>query len=338
MNIPPVVSICIANYNGESFIAECLDAVLRQEDAPAYEIIVHDDASTDGSVAFIRERYPSVTLIESDRNVGFCVANNRMAARARGRFLLLLNNDATLFPDAVRTLAGEAERIGSPAILSLPQYDAATGQLIDMGCLLDPFLNPIPNLYPGRRNVGMVIGACLWLPKALWDTLGGFPEWFGSIGEDLYLCCRARLGGHPVIALARSGYRHRVGASFGGGKPSFNRLATTKSRRSLSERNKSYVICMTYPGAWLALLLPIHALTLLLEGIVLSAIHRDLSLLTDIYLAALRALPGQSGTLRAMRTQIQSGRRASAAAFFSAFTPFPHKLRLLFRHGIPRIR
>ncbi|MCZ7654266.1 MAG: hypothetical protein M5R42_08205 [Rhodocyclaceae bacterium] len=78
----------------------------------------------------------------------------------------------------------------------------------------------MPNRDPRRQDVAMVAGACLWIPKHLWDELGGFPEWFGSIGEDLYLCCMARLAGHPVRAPGTSGYRHGVGASFGGGKVS----------------------------------------------------------------------------------------------------------------------
>ena len=112
----------------------------------------------------------------------------------------------------------------SPAILTLPQYDAETGALLDIGSRLDPFLNPVPNLDPARNEVGTVHGACLWIDKALWDELGGFPEWFGSVGEDLYLCCCARLAGYPVRALGNSGYRHRVGQSFGGGKAQAGKL------------------------------------------------------------------------------------------------------------------
>ncbi len=60
------------------------------------EILVHYDASTDGSVAHVRERYPDVTQIESDTKIGFCIANNPMMTRARGQFILLSNNDASL--------------------------------------------------------------------------------------------------------------------------------------------------------------------------------------------------------------------------------------------------
>lgn len=231
----PVCSVCIANYNGIATLSACLDSVLNQDCCFSVEIIVHDDASCDESVTFIRQHYPQVVLIESRENVGFCVANNRMAAAARGDFLLLLNNDAALWPDALATLLSAARALERPAIVGLPQYEWETGELLDIGSRLDPFLNPIPNLDRERGEVGMVMGACLWLPSTLWKELGGFPEWFGSIAEDLYLYCRARLAGFPVRTLGASGYRHHVGASFGGGKVAADRLATTFRHRASAD-------------------------------------------------------------------------------------------------------
>ncbi|EQD70869.1 glycosyl transferase family protein, partial [mine drainage metagenome] len=147
---PPRISVCIANYNGEGVLGDCLDSVLAQTvDTPA-EIIVHDDASTDASLQLLRERYPQVALIASNANVGFCVANNRMVAQAQGEFVLLLNNDAALAPDALATLLREAGQQQPRGILALPQYDWASGALVDRGCLLDPFYNPVPNTDPQR--------------------------------------------------------------------------------------------------------------------------------------------------------------------------------------------
>jgi len=80
----PLVSVCIANYNGMDVIDECLQSVMRQQGDIAVEILVHDDASTDGSAAHIQRCYPGVTLFRSSANVGFCVANNRMVAQCHG--------------------------------------------------------------------------------------------------------------------------------------------------------------------------------------------------------------------------------------------------------------
>jgi len=337
MNMSPLVSVCIANYNGLAVIDDCLKSVMNQAGDIEIEILVHDDASTDSSVAHIREKYPNAVLIKSDTNVGFCIANNRMAARARGRFIFLLNNDAALYPDALQELLQEANRLGQPAILTLPQYDATTGALVDRGCLLDPFFNPVPNLDPKRQDVAMVIGACLWIPKTLWVELEGFPEWFGSIAEDMYLCCRARLAGYAVRALDTSGYRHLQGKSFGGNKVEGNRLRTTFRRRALSERNKTFVMVMTCPAPAIQLLLPIHLVLLLIEGILLSLLKLRFKYLTEIYLPALTAVVQEHRLLLNNRRKMQRQGHFQNDNFFTPFDFTPHKLLMLLRHGLPRV-
>lgn len=334
----PLISVCIANYNGMDVIDDCLRSVLDQTGGLAVEILVHDDASSDDSAAYVRDRYPQVRLTVSDMNVGFCIANNRMAAQAKGRYLLLLNNDAALFPDALETLLTEANHINQPAILSLPQFDAGTGELVDRGCLLDPFFNPVPNLDPNRDNVAMVIGACLWVPNALWKELGGFPEWFGSIAEDMYLCCRARLAGYAVRALNVSGYRHWQGMSFGGGKKMEGRLLTTFRRRALTERNKTFVMVMTCPSPWIFFLFPIHLVLLLLEGSVLSVLKFDVRYLREIYLPIFTALVLRRPELLKGRVIAILRYRFSRKQFFKAFERWPYKLRMLARHGLPTVR
>jgi GT2 family glycosyltransferase len=333
----PLVSVCIAHYNGIELIDACIASVCAQAGDISFEIIVHDDASSDGSANHIRSQHADVRLVASHENVGFCVANNRMAAMAQGQYLLLLNNDATLLPDALQTLLAEATRLGRPAILTLPQYDAATGELLDIGSRLDPFLNPVPNCDPACGEVGTVHGACLWLPRALWQELGGFPEWFGSVGEDLYLCCRARLAGHPVRALGISGYRHRVGQSFGGGKARGGKLATTFRRRALSERNKTFVMALTYPAPFMQFALPLHLLILLIEGGLLSILNGRLAYLREIYLPVFVAMFRQRKLLVNNRRSIMAGRRLASTDYFSVFTLLPHKLRMLLRYGLPKV-
>ncbi len=338
MNQPPIISICVANYNGMTVIDDCLKSVITQTGELAIEVIIHDDASSDGSVTHIRKHYPDAHLIESKNNVGFCIANNRMAEVAKGEYLLLLNNDAALYPDAMITLHRAALEVGRPAILGLPQYDFDSGELLDIGSLLDPFLNPVPNKDPQRSDVGMVMGACLWIPKMLWYELGGFPEWFGSIGEDLYLCCRARLAGYPVQAHGNSGYRHKVGMSFGGGKVKKGRLSTTRQRRALSERNKTYVMVLTYPRPIPLALFPMHLLALLCEGALLALFRHEGSLFRDIYLACPISLWQKRYHLSDLRRSIQSRRRSSLANWLSVFLPWPYKIGLLYKHGLPSIR
>jgi GT2 family glycosyltransferase len=334
----PVCSVCIANYNGMHMLADCLDSVLAQSPGNPVEIIVHDDASTDDSVAFLREHYPQVEILASADNVGFCIGNNRMVAHARGEYVLLLNNDAALDAGALQVLLAEAARIGGDAILSLPQRGWETGTPVDRGCLLDPFYNPAPNLDVGRQEVAYVIGACLWIPRRLWRELGGFPEWFGSLAEDMYLCCAARLRGVPVRCIDGSGYRHRQGASFGGNRVDGDRLKSTYRRRALSERNKSAVlaICTPTPVVWP--LLALHLILLAGEGVVLALLKRDARLWHDIYGVVIGNTFRSIGTLWSRRRKVQASRRVSLHKYWGGFVWWPRKLSLLWRHGVPHIR
>lgn len=334
----PVCSVCIANYNGAALLDDCLTSVLTQHGDISIEIIVHDDASTDDSIALLRERYPQVELLASSENVGFCISNNRMVAHARGEFVLLLNNDAALHPDALSVLL-EAARAQSPTgVLTLPQYDWETNVLVDRGCLLDPFYNPVPNLDRGRSEVAMVIGACLFMPRSLWVRLGGFPEWMGSIAEDMYLCCLARLQGLPVSVTHSSGYRHRQGTSFGGGRVDADRLQTTFRRRRLSERNKTAVMVICTPTLLAWPLLVLHVIELAIEGALLSFFRMDSRIWSGIYTPTLRYVVGDLDQLRKRRQEVQLARRTSLRRYMRCMTLLPRKLSMLLRYGLPTLK
>jgi GT2 family glycosyltransferase len=336
--LEPICSICIANYNGADHLDAAVRSIFEQTFGLPVEIIVHDDASSDASATRLQADHPKVVLIESQTNVGFCVANNRMVERARGRFVLLLNNDAVLFPNALEALHRRALSIEKPAILALPQYDASNGKLVDCGSFLDLFLNPVPNLSFDQGDVAMVIGACLWLPKSLWSELEGFPAFFQSIAEDMLICCRARIQGFEVRVATDSGYRHWVGRSFGGGRVSAGALSTTFKRRSLSERNKSFVMAVVYPSPWVETLLPLHLLMLLLEAFLMTVLKRESRLWRDIYQPTLAALFKQRRDLLALRRAVQKKRRISSLAFFKPFRLLPHKLMMFAKFGLPQIR
>ncbi len=334
----PRVSVCIAHYKDPKLIAACIDSVLAQESDFGVEIIVHDDASSDDSVAFIRKHYPQIEILASQVNVGFCVANNRMVAQARGQFVLLLNNDAALLPGALATLADAAAQQNPTGILTLPQYDWESGELVDRGCLLDLFYNPVPNKDPYRNDVAMVIGACLWIERKTWTQLGGFPEWFESIGEDLYLCCAARLAGLPVQALSESGYRHRQGSSFGGGKLTDGKLASSFRRRQLSERNKTYVLFVMTPTVFVWPMLWIHIIILVSEGVALSVVGLNYRPLREIYLNTVLSLWRERGFLMARRRTIRKTISQRPFEYYRRFVVWPRKLTMLKDYGWPSIR
>jgi GT2 family glycosyltransferase len=331
----PVVSICIANYQGERILGDCLDSVLKQKSAPDYEILVHDDASKDKSLEVI-ERYAGVRLIRSSENVGFCISNNRMAAEARGEFLLLLNNDARLFEDALATLHSESTRHEHQAVLGLPQYDATTGKLIDRGEYLDFFASPIAARRAQQRELAMVMGACLWIPTQAWRQIGGFPEWFVTNAEDVYLCCYARALGYKVFVPDRSGFYHIVGHSLGGGKAADNRLRISPRRRHFSERNRLLVQWVFYPAWMIPVTFAANLLALLVEAALLILVNRRTDFAKHIYVESVVSAWRARHRAIASRRVLAKARRTSAWAFFAPFRLIPQKLRLLAQVGFPR--
>lgn len=334
----PLISVCIANYNGAAYVGQCIRSVMEQEGDYPVEIILHDDCSTDNSINIIREQFPRVLVLESTSNVGFCISNNRMADVARGRYLLLLNNDAVLRQGSLKALVAHAAKQRREGILGLPQHTLHDGSLVDRGYCFDLFMNPIPVFDQGPIEVGFVTGACLWVPHHLWDEIGGFPAWFESVAEDAYLCSVARLRGHSVTMLNEPGFDHWIGRNLGGGRVTKNKLQSTVRRRALSERNKTRVMIMTYPILLLSLVFPIHMLLLCIEGTVLLASGTPWEKVKAIYFSLPQSLFANFKSLLTARRKIQTNRQIRFIEYFRKFRLIPHKLRLLIGHGIPEVR
>lgn len=330
------LSVCIANYQGEAVITRCLDSLTSQSCNFEFEILIHDDASTDASCEIIASRYPGVKLLRSHENVGFCKSNNRLAEEAGGDYILLLNNDTRVHPGGLQALIDAAESDPAAGVLSLPQYDMDSGELLDRGMFIDVFANPVAAREP-TPEVAVVMGSCLLIRRDTWLAIGGFPEWFGSLAEDLYLCTRVRLLGLRVKVIDRCGYDHVVGHSFGGGKVAGNRLDTTFHRRRLSELNKNRVIATCYPAPVHIPLLGLQFLLLLLEGALLSLAKRSARPLREIYLPSIGGILTDIPRLRRERKRCMENRQIGLAAFFSPIRFRLHKLSLLRRHGVPSI-
>jgi GT2 family glycosyltransferase len=335
---PPDISVCIANYNGGDYVLDCLASVYAQEGDFNLEVLLHDDLSTDNSLYAIRNQFPEAQVLVSEENVGFCVSNNRMAKAARGRYLLLLNNDARLRPGSLRALLEFAESGQQQSVLGLPQHTLTDGTLIDRGYRTDLFLNPEPILTEGTHEVGVATGACLWVPRTVWDAIGGFPEWFGSVAEDIFLCLAARLLGYPVIVLDSPGFDHWIGKNLGGGKVVAQRLVTTSRRRMLSECNKTYVMLICYPAAILAFALPLHALLLCVESFFLTITGTGLRKVRTIYAPIVPALWAHRKSVTELRRRLAGKRRSDARHLFAQTTWIPQKLSMLLRYGKPEVR
>lgn len=98
------VSVIIVNYNTCKLTAECIESIYKQTTGISFEVIVVDNASTDGSAKLLTENFPQVTVIASPENLGFGGANNLGVKSAKGRFLFFLNPDTLLLNNAIKEL------------------------------------------------------------------------------------------------------------------------------------------------------------------------------------------------------------------------------------------
>jgi len=228
------VSVVVVSYNTRALLARTLEG-LRQQRGVDFEVIVVDNASSDGSAELVRERFPKATLLALDENVGFAAANNLAFGRCRGKFVLLLNSDCFLDPGALAALLAGARR--------RPRAAAVGPRLLNEDGTLQRSAWPFPR--PGRllveavalhrplarlgviedlrlwghdeeRAVDFLIGACLLLRREALAEVGGFDESFWLYGEEADLCRRLKRRGWEVVLVPGAAATHVGGASSGG--------------------------------------------------------------------------------------------------------------------------
>jgi GT2 family glycosyltransferase len=111
------LSIIIVNWNTQDILRDCLRSIYEQGGEIDLEVIVIDNASTDGSVEMVKKDFPQVTLIENSQNRGFAAANNQGIAVARGRYVLLLNSDTVVLDKALQKTVSCAEAHPEAAVV-----------------------------------------------------------------------------------------------------------------------------------------------------------------------------------------------------------------------------
>ncbi len=215
----PAVSIIVVSYNTRQLTLACLRSVVAETEIP-YELIVVDNASSDGSAEAIATEFPEICFMAETENHGFAKANNIAAARARGDYILLLNPDTVVLDSAIdklvafardkpeakiwggRTLHGDRTLNNTccrPRITLWRVFCWAAGLTA-----LSRNHRFFSEAYGGWdmndvRPVDIVTGCFLLIPRSLWDALGGFDLTYFMYGEEADLCLRAtkQFGAHP---------------------------------------------------------------------------------------------------------------------------------------------
>jgi GT2 family glycosyltransferase len=247
------VSIVIVSFNAREHLEWCLAAVAGGE----HEVVVVDNASGDGSQALVRDRFPSVRLVELPENVGFGAANNLGMEAAAGDLFLLLNSDAWPVGDAIASLARFAGSRPAAGIVG-PRLQNPDGSL-QRSVRGWPTTWRLATEYLFLRRLGrrtrtlnafygagfdhetvaeveVVKGAVMLVRREAFEAVGGFDPEFFMYGEEMDLCYRVRAAGWDVVFDPEAEFVHIGGVSTGarwGERPAFGPMRREQLRGHL---------------------------------------------------------------------------------------------------------
>ncbi len=231
------VSVVIVNWNSGSMLESCLRSL--SANAPGHEVIVVDNASSDGSLSFAAPLAGSISILCNSDNLGFAAACNQGWHRSRGELVLFLNPDTEAQPGAVDRLAQYLQsdssvwaaggRLLNPD--GVPQIGFNVRAFPTIGCVLAEALL-LDEIVPGNRwtrthrmtdwdhaslrDVDQPAGACLMVRRNVLEKLDGFDERYGPAWfEDVDLCKRIRSAGGRIIFVPGADFLHHGGSSLG---------------------------------------------------------------------------------------------------------------------------
>lgn len=217
----PVVSVVVVNYNGRHLLEDCFRS-LTQQSYRNYEIILVDNGSKDDSISFMKEHYPNVRIVQLSSNNGFAGGTNAGIKKAKGEFILTLNNDTCVFSDFMEKLIQPMMR--EPAVgmcaskmISPDKKINSTGICLSRsGAAWDRGGFEQDNgQYDHEEEVfGPCAGAALYR-KTMLDEIGLFDEDFFLYMEDVDLAFRARLAGWKCMYAPEARVIHKHGGTVG---------------------------------------------------------------------------------------------------------------------------
>ncbi len=237
----PDVSVCIANWNCSGLLRRCLESLFNQDQGVRFEVLIVDNASTDGAAEMVETEFPQVSLVRNTDNRGFSKANNQAATLSRGRYLLFLNNDTVVPPNTLRQFFNFAEANPSVGMVG-PRLRGADG-VFQISYRRRPTLAALLHrvsllrwtglfrraYYDYRRDsfdpegvrpVEVLMGAAVFLPRAVFEDSGRWDEQYRFGGEDIDLSTQVGrrrplvyVGDVEVVHYGRVSSRKNIGFS-----------------------------------------------------------------------------------------------------------------------------
>lgn len=313
-------SVIVPNWNGRHFLESCL-ACLHAQTFTAFETIVVDNGSTDGSVEFVRRAFPHVRVRALGENGGFAGAINRGLEWARGPYVAFLNNDTEPEPAWLNELVVAMDRRRDAALADskIVLYDDRS-RLDSCGELYSSWGFPIPRgrtdheeAYSHTSEVFGVCGGAMIARREVLEQVGVFDESFFMYYEDIDLSFRVRLAGFRCLNVPSSRVAHHVGGTSGG---------LTPSMRFHALKNMALVYLKNMPSPLFWRLLPrFIAVQVLLAASAVAKGQGKAGMKAYAYLFRNRA------RIRRDRTRVQALSRISAFEIRAAMDPrFPAPL------------
>ncbi|RFZ84604.1 glycosyltransferase family 2 protein [Mucilaginibacter terrenus] len=230
----PKVAVVILNWNGQKYLEQFLPSVLASS-YPNLQVVVGDNASTDGSVAFLKGRYPDVAILENSENYGFTGGYNRVLSGVDADYYVLLNSDVEVEPGWIEpviklmesdaAIAAAGPKLRSYHQKSYFEYAGAAGGYIDKYGY--PFcrgrifteLEEDNGQYDKQDEIFWASGAALFIKKVYWDEGGGFDESFFAHMEEIDLCWRLKNMGYKIVYCPQSVVYHVGGGTLNAESP-----------------------------------------------------------------------------------------------------------------------
>ncbi len=303
------ITACVINYQGEEYLHATLMA-LRQAKVSLAEVLVVDDASTDGSVALLERDHPDVELVRLSENCGPAEARNVGFRRATSDLVLFIDNDVAVAPDTPALLA-RSLRLHPRAVLAMPrviyahdpntiQYDGAASHFIGL-MKLENEDRPLSAAAVRTREIQSLVTACFMIDRSRWGGVGPFDDSFGYLLEDHDLGLRARMLGHVILSVPADCF-HGLGTR----GLSLRRTGTYAERRVIGLiRNRWRLLLKNYEARTLIVLSPI---LLAFECFQLvGAIKKGW---VGQWLVAIRSILQDRKRIRVDRSAVQAARRS----------------------------
>ncbi len=199
----PLISIIIPTRNRWQDLAECLKSLQKQTYSQnKIELIIIDNGSTDNTPKLLVKKFPSTKLISLPRNIGFAPALNLGGKKAKGKYLLVTNDDVTFEKNYIRELALLLESNPQIGVAHGKMFFRNTNQVATPGFKLMPFLGYHPQPYydlDTTQECDVATGGNMFIRKKAFNKLGGFDEGFFFCGEDYDFCFNTKRLGFKIF-------------------------------------------------------------------------------------------------------------------------------------------